>query len=360
MKRTAVWSFLGLVAFLLILWGDVQVASAQKTIKFKFASVMQTPDLNMASEVAFHWQELVTKRTKGAITFENFWGASLGAPPEHIDLLKTGVVQAIQTYCWYTPSRMPFADFEWVFPFGPTDHGIAINAERQMRTEFPQFAKELENQNALYMVGIAQGEYYFSAKVPLRSIDDFKGKKVALVGRYFGRWLPPGATAVVRPAHERYDLLKTGVVQADLSTFDNLYAFKTYEVANQIVRNLPLMTGVGMPVLFNLDAFKKLSPELQKILLEAGQDTEKDAINEIVPRWRQKAFKDWEAAGAKFIDDFPQKDRLKWIEGLEDIPAEWATEMEGKGLPGFKLVQRWQEVTTGLGYQWPRRWGIKK
>ena len=61
----------------------------------------------------------------------------------------------------------------------------------------------------------------------------------------------------------------------------------------------------------------------------------------------------------KFID-FPTEEQKKWVETLDDIPAEWAAEMESKGLPGFQAVKRWQEITTDLGYKWSRRWGIKK
>ncbi len=219
-----VWAVLALVG---LCFGGVPDAAAQKPVKIKFAGVFPPPEMSMANFIAKKWQEEVTKRTKGAITFENYWGASLGSPAEHIDLLKTGAVQAIQTFCWYTPTKMPFADFEWAIPFGPTDHELVYKAKRQIRSEFPQFAKELAAQNAILMMGIAAGEYYFASKIPLRTVDDFKGKRIALVGRYFARWLPTGATAVVRPVHDWYELLKTGVVTADLapSTFFMLLNF---------------------------------------------------------------------------------------------------------------------------------------
>ena len=352
-----VWAFLALVG---LCFGNVPEAAAQKPVKIKFAGVFPPPEVSAVSEIAKKWQEEVTQRTKGAITFENYWGASLGSPAEHIELLKTGVVQAIQTHEWYTPTKMPFADFEWVFPFGPTDHALVYKAKRELRSEFPQFAKELAGQNAILMMGVAAGEYYFASKTPLRNLDDFKGTKVALIGRYFGRWLPPGTTAVVRPMHERYELLKSGVAGADLSAYDNFYAFKLYEVTQYLTKNLPVMTGVGMPVLMNLATFNKFSPEVQKILLNTGKDLELGGAREITAKWRDKIFKTFQASGMKFVEDFPAKDREKWIAALEDIPAEWAAEMEKMGLPGFALVKRWQEITTGLGYKWPRQWGIKK
>jgi TRAP-type C4-dicarboxylate transport system substrate-binding protein len=305
------------------------------------------------------FQEEVTKRTKGAITFESFWGASMGAPAAHIELLQNNVVQVIQTHQWYTPSKMPLGDFEFVFPFGPTDAELVVKAMRQIRSEFPAFAEELAKNNAVLIADTPQGSYNFLSKEPLTTIDGFKGKKVGLIGRYFGRWLPPGATAVVRPAHERYDLLKTGVTTADLNPFDNQIAFKLNEVTNYFIKDLSLTTCLPMPILMNLQTFNGFSKEIQNILLEVGREVEIRTAKEILPRWWDRAMKDWKAGGMEFIT-FRPGEKEKWVAGLEDIPSEWAADMEKIGLPGFKIVQRWQEITEGMGYKWPRKWGVKR
>src|SRR4030042_3439830 len=76
---------------------------AVKPTKLKGAGVFPPPEVSMMSEIMKTWQDEVTKRTKGAITFENFWGGALGAPAEHIDLLKKGTVQIALTPEWFNP-----------------------------------------------------------------------------------------------------------------------------------------------------------------------------------------------------------------------------------------------------------------
>ena len=360
MKRELRPLLLGVLAVLAaVLWVNVECVSAQKPVKLKFAAVFAPPGLSPSGDLVESWQKEVTKRTNGLITFENFWGASLGAPAEHIDLLKTGVVQGVQTHQWYTPTKMPFGDFEYVFPFAPTEYELVVKGMRQIRSEFPQFAAELAQQNAIMISDIPQGSYNFLSKLPLRTIEDFKGKKVAAIGRYFGRWLPPGATAVVRPAHERFDLLKTGVTQADLQPIDNQYVFKLHEVTRYFITNLTIITACPMPIIMNLETFNKFPPDIQKILLDVGKETEIKAAKEIIPKWEERILREWKAAGIEFVE-FSQEDKKKWMATLDDIPAEWAAEMEKIGLPGFKLVQRWQEITAGMGFKWLRQWGIKK
>jgi len=331
---------------------------ADKSIKLRYADFFPPPELHMMSQVKKIWQDEVTKRTKGLVTFENFWGASLGAPLAHIDLLKTGNAQVATIHEWYTPSRFVFGNFEYVFPFGPTDYVIVAKAMRKIREEFPEFAKDAARENVLMIADPPGGEYAFMSKKPLRTIEDFKGEKVSLVGRYFGQWLPPGATAVVRPVAERYELLRGGVVNIDLLPFEHFYAYKLHEVTKYFVKAKFTVACYG-PLYINMDTFKGLSPEIQKIFLETGKELELRAATELFPKWYKKVESEFKAKGIIFID-FPDAEIKKWAAQLPDIPAEWAAEVEAKGYPGFKLVQRWQEITSELGFKWPRRWGIKK
>ena len=358
MKRR-IWSIALMVFFLVFCVSLSSVWAAQKPIKIKWGSVMGAPGITPMGDVAKSFQDEVTKRTNGAVTFESFWSASLGAPAEYIEMLKNGVVQVIQTHQWYTPSRMPLGDFEYVFPFGPGNTEQVVKAMRQIRSEFPEFTKELQNNNAIMLADPPQGSYFMLSVDPIKSVADFKGKKVGLIGRYFGRELPPGAVPVVRPAHERYDLLKNGVTSVDLNPWDNQYSFKLHEVTNYYLDGLSILTACPMAILMNLDTYKSLDPETQKIMMDAGKNVEIRAATEILPQWLKKTQDLWRAKGIKWIA-FPAEEQAKWAASLADIPAEWAADVEKLGLPGFKIVNRWQEINASLGYKWNRKWGVKK
>lgn len=348
-----------LAALVVVFWANVQGESAQKPVVLKFATTHGYPGQQAAPDVAYSWQKEVTRRTNGAITFENHWSSSLGAPAEHIDLVKTGVVDVCQTYPWYTPTRMPLFIFEHTLPFGVVDYELLLKAKKQIRSEFPQFGEELAKQNVIMMTDTGATAYTMLSRIPLRKLDDFKGKKVGLIGRYFGRWLPPGAVPVVRPGQERYELLKNGVVDVDINATDTQYGWKLYEVTSYFMSNLKLTTVLALPVLMNKDSFNKLSPETQKILVDAGKDVEIRWAKEIGPGWDDRAVAEFKKAGIKLID-FPKADVEKWAATLEDIPAEWAKETDALGLPGSKIIQRWQEITSELGFKWARKWGVKK
>ena len=345
--------------FVMILAAFLQPATAQTPVKLKYAITHGSPGLNPMGDVSVAWQKMVTERTKGGITFENYWGGALGAPAEHIGLMKSGMTDAGIIFGWYTPSLLPFSNFEYIFPFGPNSYEIATKAKKQIRAEIPEFNKEMQRQNVMIIADMPQTVYTFLSKDPLRTLEDFKGKKVGLIGKYFGRWLPPGASAVVRPGPDRYDMLKTGVVSVDLNPIENQFLFKLNEVTKYCMRGANILILANIPIAMNINTYKKLPPAWQKIIQETGRDMEELAYKEILPTWEKKIYASWEKQGMKFVD-FPASEQKKWMDGLEDIPAEWAKEMEGLGLPGFQTVKRWQEITSSMGYKWQRQWGIKK
>ena len=358
MKKKSKILLVAFTAVYLLGTGWAPAQEPRKPVVLKVAGVFPSPAESMMSEFMKTWQDEVTKRTKGAVTFENSWKAALGTPAAHIDLVKKGTVQVAQTHEWYTPARFPIGNFEYIFPFGPTNYSLVGKAMRQIRTEFPQFAQDETRENVVMICNPPGGVYDFMSKKPLKTIADFKGEKVSLVGRYFGRWLPPGASAVVCPAAERYNLLRDGGTSTDLNPFDNFYAFKIYEMAKYYI-NAKLTVACWGPVLMNLDTFKGFSPEVQKIFLEAGKEVESNIAPKIVLSWWHKCQREWKEKGIHFIT-IPDEEIQKWASGLEDIPAEFAKEVETKGYPGYKIAQRWQEITGELGYKWPRKWGLKK
>jgi TRAP-type C4-dicarboxylate transport system substrate-binding protein len=358
MKRLILILFIGLSTISLL---SVQSSLAKdpiKPVKLKVAVVYPPPNVSMISEVMKTWQDEVTKRTKGAITFQNFWGAALGPPMEHLHLLKSGAVDIAQFIEWYNPGQLPLGDFEYVFPFGPTDYEITAKANRKIISEFPEFARDLKRQNAVKISDPPGGVYQFLSKKPLRGIADFNGEKVSLIGRYFGRWLPPGSIAVVRPAPERYEMLRRGVVDVDLLPFDLLYGFKIHEQTKYAII-ADLITCMWGPILMNAKTYNKFSPATQKMFLELGEKMELRAAREIIPRWWKRVEREWKQMGIQFIQ-FPEEEKKKWVASIPDTALEWAEEVEGKGYPGHKIVKRWQDITADLGYKWPRHWGKLK
>ena len=354
-----------IVVSLMALWvssGSVAIAGEiddMKPVTLRVGSAWPPPNVSLGSYACQYWMDLVTERTQGKVKFRAFWGGALGKPPEYLKMVETGMADLVFTNGHYTPGKLPLAQFEYVFPFGPTDPVIVTKAKMQMYKEFPQFAGDLAKYNAIPIMNNAATVYQIMSKTPITKLEDFKGQKIALIGRYFGRWFEAvDAIPVVAAAHDRYTMMQTGVTDMDLLPEDLFSAFKVYEQAKYFNR-IDAMTGNFFDLWMNKDSFEKLPKEVQQIILETADEVSMKNAQEFVPMWTQKAKEIFVKAGIQFAE-LDEAQRAEWAQKMSDIPAEWAEEVEAQGYPGWEIVARWQELTAELGYKWPRKWGVKK
>lgn len=327
-------------------------------IKLRFSSVSSPPGGFQNSDGAKWWMDEVTKRTNGRVTFETHWGASLASGPSHLDILQKGVVDVIMGCRIYTPGKTPLGPFLYAIPFGPTDMAMVSKAKRQIYEEFPAFREELEKQNAILIANFVTQPYDMCSKTPIQSLEDMEGKKIGLIGKYFGRWAKvAGLVPVVAPMHERYNLLQSGVTEIDFHPITHMNAFKVQELAPNYIK-IDAMVGAPWDLMFNLEKFNSLPEDVQEIMIETGKEAEIYLTDVLADQWREKILNEWEKQGVEFYE-LPADERAEWASRVDDIPAEWAAEMAAMGLPGWEIMHRFQDITEEMGYEWPRRWAVK-
>ena len=360
-RRSLFVSILVLVtaAFLLAL-SPALATGEEKPIKLRFAAVFPPPTVSLVSHSAELWMQAVKKKTGGRVEFQTFWGGALGSPPEHTNIAQKGMADVVLTNLMYTPGKFPLKQYEYAFPFGPVDPIVVTRAKRKIREEFPAFKENLAKYNMILISNCSAAAYQFMAKKPIQTLGDVKGQKVALIGRYFGRWVEPaGMVPVVAAAADRYTMLQTGVIDMDLLTMDMFFYYKVYEQAPNLIL-ADLLTANFIDLLMNTNSFNKLPKDIQKIFLEAGKEVEEQMAAKEIKQWiENKVMKGFKEKGVK-IFRFSEEDRAKWAQLCEDIPAEWAAEVTGMGYPGWEIAKRYQEVCEELGYKWPRKWAVKK
>ncbi|MDC7244632.1 MAG: TRAP transporter substrate-binding protein DctP [Sphaerochaetaceae bacterium] len=330
-----------------------------KPIKLKLASVSAPPGQFLNSDGVQWWMDEVTKRTDGRVTFDTFWNASVGSGPAHLELLTKGMVDIILGCRIYTPGVTPLGPYHYVIPFGPTDPSLVARATRQMYEEIPAFREELAAQNGLLLSNFVTMPYNIISKTKVNTLEEFEGKKIGLIGQYFGRWATPaGLVPVVAPMHDRYTLMQTGVTEMDFHPMTHMNAFKVQELAKYLI-NVEAMVGAPWDLIINLEKFNSLPEDIQQIMIEVGKEAELVLADQLRAEWDEKLKKEWGALGIEFID-FPTEERNRWANLVEDIPAEWAQEMEERGLPGYEIIHRFQEITTEMGYTWAREWAVQE
>lgn len=114
--------------------------------------------------------------------------------------------------------------------------------------------------------------YVFVTKQPPQNLEFFKGKKIRSIPIYTPLLRALGAATVTLPPYEVYPALERGVVDGLGWSGIAIEEFRFQEVAKYMM--MPLFYNVRLVLLMNQNAFDKLGPPLQKVLLETVREVD--------------------------------------------------------------------------------------
>jgi len=303
--------------------------------------------------------EEIEKRTGGKVTFEKYWNSALLGGREQLDGLSHGVTDVALIPPGFWPGRLPVGYSNYAFPFKPRSLALCGLVWSQMYQEFPWMHNELTEQNIklLHIGGVS--DYGILSRMPLKKLEDFKGKKIVQFGSYFADWTAvTGLTPVsgILPG-ERYERMRTGVVDGSLLTPSLFKDMKEYEVAKYLI-----MLGVGAApsqlVGMNLKKWNELTPELQKLFMEVAQETQK-RYQKAVDEAMEKDLKFLQAKGVTYYGYLSDEEIKKWSSIIPDTPAMMCKSLEGKYPKIWDMAHRFIELCEKYGHKWPRNFAVK-
>jgi len=242
------------------------------------------------------------KRTNGAVTMEVHWNSSLAVMPEMLETVQKGVADLGQLV-------PPF--FGTVFPLHGMLDGMYVwndkplarmKANEALDKEVPEAAAEWANAGLVRLFSYSLGNYHVSCLKPVRSLADFKGLKLRATGP-----LNPvivksvGATPVGITSAEMYDALTKKTVDGGVTDADMMIRFKEYEVAKYLIR-LNIGANPMLTVAMNMEAWNKLSPEVQQVFLELRDEYPVVYADMFSKRMKEVTFVTLKDAGVEVID----------------------------------------------------------
>lgn len=225
------------------------------------------------------WLDEVEKASGGKIKFERHWAGEPLPAKEALDGLSMGVVDLLCGFPPYYSGKVAIADISampknfktpedvydlwWNSPMGKL-----INDVYEKRAKV----------KVLFPIIFAPENFQVAKRAKkVRHFEDFKGMKIRAGG---GMLMETVKAIHASPVHthggEYYTAMQRGIVDAGLMTTYSLETYKIWEVSDQVV-NPPIMNNCWAAVYMNKASWDKLSPEMQKILV--------DSAKELQPKW---------------------------------------------------------------------------
>ena len=219
--------------------------------------------------------EYVGQITEGKLIIEPFSSGSIVGPWEMFDAVKAGVFDAMHCFDCYWPGKIPVATFLSSYCFG-------LDRPDQWETWYAQMGgKELaeaafRQHNMVFIGPIQHDDNLIHSKVPIRTFEDFKGKKIRYPGGIIADiYKAAGVATVLLPGGEVYPALEKGVIDgADFVGAAVNYNLGYGEIAKYIIMGPPSTPCLHQPcdlmsIDVNVRSWEKIPPHLQQLFVAA-------------------------------------------------------------------------------------------
>jgi TRAP-type mannitol/chloroaromatic compound transport system substrate-binding protein len=255
---------------------NVMRLSAAEPIKIKMQTAWDAGTVGFTEFQKFC--KYVGDISEGKLTVEGFPAGAIVGTFEMFDAVKAGVFDAMHCFDVYWPGKIPVATFLSSYPFG-------MDRPDQWETWYAalggkEIAREGYAQHNMYWIGpIQHDDNLIHSKVPIRSFEEFKGKKIRYPGGIIADiYRSAGVATVLLPGGEVYPALEKGVIDAS----DYVGAAINYnlgfgEVAKYIIMGPPSTPCLHQPVdlmsiEININTWKKIPPHLQSLFEAAVKE----------------------------------------------------------------------------------------
>jgi len=283
----------------------------------------------------------VEQRTGGRVKFERIYGGTLSNLSNDPESIKDGVFDCGQISYVYSPGLYPLGTVT-TLPFIEDDTTVWAHAAHELIKTTPELQAEFAALNQHYLFTWAIEPMDFSSYYKITKLEDFQGLKVrvhggaALVAAKLG-WVGvsvPWEEIAVAAANHVVDVICASVPvtsrDAGLASIMPYYIpFKVYQF--------------HFATVMNLDKWNSIPADLQAIITECSDEAVDDALAYLAGQIGQ-GLKDIAAAGMETVDwPASETERAKELAGAP-VWADWVVEMSGMGLPGQKILDRFQEL----------------
>jgi len=342
----------------------------------KLADFSGDPKANFGAAMV-KWEEAITEFTKGKITFENYWSASLLNATNVLQGVGDGVADVGLIIPSYFPKQMPVAS--WFFGFGAalsgsTVHDVAAGGATSLEfgLTYKPLVEEYASLNLRLLQGTSTPAYNLLCNKPISSLDEAKGKRARAIGAVWSESAEAlGMTTVSIAYNEAYEGLQRGV-------FDCMVLNPNQLVIGSVFKDVaPEYVPVTMAQLqssswvINLDTWNSFPKELQEFItkqnviaaaniwkgylqiegkvgdaITAGEVRVNDAsqLEPVVAAQRAKFVENMAASAPASVEDAPGL-----IKSYQERVAYWTKALVDMGQP---LVERNPEAVmkafTGL------------
>jgi len=311
--------------------------SAQTTLTM---SSWVGPNHLLTRDVLQVWAASVEKATNGRVKFQMLAKAP-SAPPGTFDAVRDGLVDVSYVTASYTPARHPLPLLAELPGAGATAEINSV-AYSRIHWKYLQAANEYKGVKLLAVFTHGPGQM-FTSKKPVTSVADLAGMKIRSGGGISEAAAKAlGASPLVKPAPESYEILSSGIADGTFFPSESIKSFNLDKVVHYATFFPGGFYSSSFGFFMNQDKWDKLPKQDQDAILSVS--------GEVLARLAGKAWdaadkigiETMKAANVQFIEASPA-----FVADVRRLTAplaqEWIQSANAKGVDGAKAYAEFHE-----------------
>jgi TRAP-type C4-dicarboxylate transport system substrate-binding protein len=311
--------------------------SAQTTLTM---SSWVGPSHPLTRDVLGGWAAAVEKATNGRVKLQMLPKAPMAAPGT-FDGVRDGLVDVSYVTASYTPARHPLPLLAELPGSGATGEINSV-AYNRIHWKYLQQANEYKGVKLLGVFTHGPGQM-FSVKKPVNSVADLAGMKVRSGGGISEASAKAlGASPLVKPAPESYELLSSGVADGTFFPSESIKSFNLDKVVKHATYFPGGFYSSAFGFFMNEDKWNKLSKQDQDAITSVSGEALARLAGKAWDAADKVGIEAMKAAGVAMVDANPAfvADVRKRTEPLIN---DWIKSANAKGIDGAKVFAEFHE-----------------
>lgn len=303
-----------------------------QVINLKFGSPF--PATHFTTTPTERYCATVEKASNGRVKFKYYDAGSLISPPTSYTEIQKGVVDFGLGIASLAPSGFSLFNFWPNLGYGISNASQSRVVGTAIWDQFPEIRAEFSGTQ--FMILDSPPGNQLISKTPIRTLADFKGKKIRTIPAYNNLVKSLGAEPISLPAADLYQSLQKGIIDAAITGANDFIGLKLSEVAKYYTALNLGNTALPQKV-FNKDSWNKLPPDVQQIFIDnfAGWEKDCDTTVDAIP---QQGLDYAKTQGVELIT-FTPADQAAFTAAVDTQMRLLAADLDAKGLPGTKIFE---------------------
>lgn len=347
---------------LLTLFTSIIAGNALAGMNLRYAE--GTPNRGVRAEALNHFVNEINRRSDGELTIDVHWGGVLMKYGSILEGVAGGTADLGTVHSAYHPQKMRVLSVGDI-PVTESDAWVGMRAMYDLMTTNDQMKKAFSDNEVVYITNYTTTSLQFECQgdTRIKSLDDFKGKKIRASALYGKILSDLGANLVNFGYGEVYQALDTGLIDCSGGYFYAMRAFRTAEVADSVTA-LNWGQIAGMAMVMNKWAWDELTQQQQNLMRSVGSEMIDFYAENVIKENMdvEKKLPTGELGNKVEVIHWSEQERAKLMSYSGKYIQGWVDDMNKAGFDGQEiwndyqiLLRKYRDELNSDGYPWERK-----